>query len=64
VRALGVDVGVDKGLDLVVMDATRTPQLVRSHAGLDDLARAIDDLSPDIVAIDAPSRGPPPGSRA
>jgi len=55
VRALGIDVGVDKGLDLVVMDLTRTPFLVLSHAGLDDVARAIDEAAPDIVAIDAPS---------
>lgn len=55
-RALGIDVGVGKGLDLVLLDDRRVPFLVVPHAGLDDLERVIREGSPDIVAIDAPPR--------
>ncbi|GIU98339.1 MAG: hypothetical protein KatS3mg013_2142 [Actinomycetota bacterium] len=55
-RALGVDVGVRRGLDLVVLDEHRVPFVVRSRAGLEDLERLVRELVPDVIAVDAPSR--------
>jgi predicted nuclease with RNAse H fold len=57
VRALGVDVGGPaKGLDLVLMDGERVPYLVKPRATLEDVAVALDQHRPDIVAIDSPPR--------
>jgi predicted nuclease with RNAse H fold len=55
VRALGIDVGVRKGLDLVLMDEDRTilESLRRVH--LEDIAVTVGELGPDAVAIDSPS---------
>jgi predicted nuclease with RNAse H fold len=57
VRALGVDVAVQggKGLDLVLLDGSRTPSAIVPRATRADLARLVTDRSPDIVAVDAPS---------
>jgi hypothetical protein len=38
VRALGIDVGVGKGLDLVLIDERRVPLRVVPRVGLDRLA--------------------------
>ena len=54
VRALGIDVGVEKGLDLVVMDERRLPLRVLSHVGIGRLSQLIEELAPDAIAIDAP----------
>jgi predicted nuclease with RNAse H fold len=54
VRSLGIDVGVGKGLDLVLMDERHTPVVVLSRAGLDDVRRVIAEYSPAIVAVDSP----------
>jgi predicted RNase H-like nuclease len=54
VRALGIDVGVGKGLDLVLMDERRVPMRVVARVGLERLADLIADSEPDVVAIDAP----------
>jgi predicted nuclease with RNAse H fold len=54
VRALGIDVGVRKRFDLVLLDAERQPVERRRRvepADLDELIRA---WRPDVVAIDAP----------
>lgn len=53
-RALGIDVGVGKGLDLVVLDSARVPVVVRPRVGLDGLTGLIRELAPDVIAIDAP----------
>jgi predicted nuclease with RNAse H fold len=53
VRALGIDVGVRKGLDLVLLEGTAVVETER-RVRVDDLARLVDDLRPDVVAIDAP----------
>jgi predicted nuclease with RNAse H fold len=53
-RALGIDVGVAKGHDLVLIDERLTPLVVIRRAGLEDIRRSILDHRPDIVAIDAP----------
>ncbi len=55
-RALGIDVGVGKGLDLVLLDERRVPFVVVPHAGLDDVERVVREGKPSIVAIDGPPR--------
>lgn len=52
--SLGIDVGVAKGLDLVLLDGSR--RLVESHRGMGPsrLGRTIAELAPDVVAIDSP----------
>jgi predicted nuclease with RNAse H fold len=54
VRALGIDVGVGKGHDLVLLDDRRTPLVAVPRATLSDVRRSITDRRPDIVAIDGP----------
>jgi predicted nuclease with RNAse H fold len=56
VRALGIDVGVGKGLDLVLIDEGRVPFVVMPRAGLDDVERLVREGKPSIVAIDGPPR--------
>jgi len=56
VRSFGIDVGVAKGLDVVLMDERRVPLVVRTRVGLDEVGRLLDELRPDVVAIDAPPR--------
>lgn len=53
-RALGIDVGVGKGLDLVLMDERRVPLRVVPRVGLDRVAGLIDEMAPDTIAIDSP----------
>lgn len=55
-RSLGIDVGVAKGLDLVLLDQRRVPLAVRTRVRLDEVGRLLDDLRPDVIAIDAPPR--------
>ena len=54
-RALGIDVGVGKGLDLVLLDERRVP-LARRAAGRPGPVSPtlIDELAPDAIAIDSP----------
>jgi predicted nuclease with RNAse H fold len=54
VRAVGIDVGVRKGLDLVLMDGGRAVLETERHVHVDDLTKLVPDLGADIVAIDAP----------
>jgi predicted nuclease with RNAse H fold len=56
VRALGFDVGVGKGLDVVLLDARLVPLHVSSRVHVTDVERVIRDLRPDVVAIDSPPR--------
>jgi predicted nuclease with RNAse H fold len=56
VRALGIDVGVGKGLDLVLLDERLVPLQVISHARVADVERLIREMRPDVVAIDSPPR--------
>ncbi len=53
-RALGIDVGTGKGLDLVLLDERRTPVRVAARVGLESLGRMIGEMAPDVVAIDSP----------
>jgi predicted nuclease with RNAse H fold len=61
VRSLGIDVGVRKGLDVVLLDDRldllddRLELLARHrHVEIGSLGTLIDDLRPDVVAIDSP----------
>ncbi|MFB3739548.1 MAG: DUF429 domain-containing protein [Candidatus Velamenicoccus archaeovorus] len=53
-RALGIDVGVRKGLDLVLLDGDR--QILESHrrTELGSLRALVEAMAPDVVAVDAP----------
>lgn len=53
-RALGIDVAVRRGLDVVLLDQDR--EIVDTHRSVttDDIASVVDDAEPDVVAIDAP----------
>lgn len=53
-RALGVDVGVRKGLDVVLLDGTPRPLAAHRHVALADLPPVIEAAAADVVAIDAP----------
>jgi len=54
VRSLGIDVGVRKGLDLVLLDGDRLVLDTARHVSVDDLHKLVPDFEPDVVAIDAP----------
>jgi predicted nuclease with RNAse H fold len=54
VRALGIDVGVRKGLDLVLLDDDRTILECVRRVRVERIAVTVGDLGPDVVAIDAP----------
>jgi len=57
VRSLGIDVGVRKGLDLVLLaasDESYAIEATRRHVRPEDLPAVVDELVPDVVAIDAP----------
>jgi predicted nuclease with RNAse H fold len=53
-RALGIDVGVRKGLDLVLLDERGRVQDMVRHATPDDVTRSLRTFEPDVVAIDSP----------
>lgn len=53
-RSLGIDVGVRKGLDLVLLDRGRTVHDALRRVRVDQLADLVVALGPDVVAIDAP----------
>lgn len=55
-RSLGIDVGVGKGLDVVLLDERLVPLHVGSRVHVTDVERTIGDLRPDVVAIDSPPR--------
>ncbi len=60
-RSLGIDVGVGKGLDVVLLDERRVPLHVSSRVLVHDVERLIVELRPDVVAIDSPPRWAPSG---
>jgi predicted nuclease with RNAse H fold len=63
VIALGVDIGVTKGCDVVMLAASLVARPVgRVRTGAEFRA-LLDDLSPDAVAIDAPPRWATDGRR-
>jgi predicted nuclease with RNAse H fold len=54
VRSLGVDVGVRKGLDTVLLDDSLTVVETSRHVRLGELGEVIDRSAPDVIAIDSP----------
>ena len=55
-RSLGIDVGVGKGLDVVLLDERLVPLHVSSRVHVPDVPHLIGDLRPDVIAIDSPPR--------
>lgn len=55
-RSLGIDVGVGKGLDVVLLDERLVPLHVASRVRVRDVTRLIGELRPDVIAIDSPPR--------
>lgn len=53
-RSLGVDVGVRRGLDLVLLDETGEPVETHRRVTPEELAAIVAELGPDVVAIDSP----------
>jgi predicted nuclease with RNAse H fold len=53
VRALGIDVGVRKGLDVVLLDGF-SPAATHRGVRVEDLRPLIQESKPDVVAIDSP----------
>jgi predicted nuclease with RNAse H fold len=54
VRALGIDVSVRRGLDIVCLDDRRTPLAVVGGIDTGTLREVVAGLMPDIVCIDSP----------
>jgi predicted nuclease with RNAse H fold len=55
VRALGIDVGVRKGLDLVLLtDEAGEPAATYRSVPVDSLGPLMEEARPDVVAIDSP----------
>ncbi len=59
--SLGIDVGAGKGLDLVLIDERRVPLRVISRVGIESLGHLLEEMKPDVVAIDAPPAWSPTG---
>lgn len=59
VRALGIDVGLRKGLDLVLLDEQRQVVDVAARLPHDRLREVVECWAPDAVAIDSPPRWAP-----
>lgn len=53
-RSLGVDVSVSRGLDLVLLDDSLEVLDTRRRVDVSQLGRALEELKPDVVAIDSP----------
>ncbi len=53
-RSLGIDVGVRKGLDLVLLDEERRIREALRGVTVEELPALAEDLGPDVVAVDAP----------
>lgn len=53
-RSLGIDVGVRKGLDLVLLDRDRVVHDALRGVRVEDLEGIVSGVGPEVVAIDAP----------
>ena len=53
-KALGIDVSVRRGLDLVLLDGSPEPVAIRSDVTPENLPDDLRELRPDVVAIDSP----------
>jgi predicted nuclease with RNAse H fold len=56
VRSLGIDVGVRKGLDVVLLDESLAILDTHSRVAVDQLGGLIEEAEPDVIAVDAPPR--------
>jgi predicted nuclease with RNAse H fold len=63
VIVLGVDIGVKKGCDAVLLGASQVARPVGRVRTGDEFRALLDDLSPEAVAIDAPPRWATDGRR-
>src|SRR5882724_2445142 len=54
VKALGIDVGVRKGLHLVALDGQLKLLLTRNGARVAEVAAICESIDPDVVMIDSP----------
>lgn len=63
-RSLGIDVGVAKGLDAVLLDDHRAVLRTDRHIGLDQLPALIRETTPEVVAIDSPPGWARPGEHS
>ncbi len=54
VKALGIDVGVHKGLHLVVLDEQLKLLLTRNGVRVEEVAAICESIDPDVVMIDSP----------
>ena len=61
--ALGLDIGVTKGCDAVVLGASKVARPVGRVRSGAEFRALLDDLSPEAVAIDAPPRWATDGRR-
>ncbi|HEV3474539.1 MAG TPA: DUF429 domain-containing protein [Actinomycetota bacterium] len=55
-RSLGIDVGVRKGLDLVLLDESLEPRATARGVDVTALPDVVEKLRPDVVAVDGPPR--------
>lgn len=62
-KALGIDVGVRKGLDLVLLKGDRRVLENRRHVETREVPSYIDRWDPDVIAIDSPPAFPTKGRR-
>jgi len=62
--ALGVDVGLAKGLDIVLLQDDLRVGYIKRRVRVSELADEVSHLRPDIVAIDSPPAWAPVGGRA
>ncbi|HEX2090730.1 MAG TPA: DUF429 domain-containing protein [Actinomycetota bacterium] len=53
-RSLGIDVGVRKGLDAVVLDDRRVPLQAQRGMQVNELPALIKETAPHVIAIDSP----------
>ncbi|MBI4259970.1 MAG: DUF429 domain-containing protein [Actinobacteria bacterium] len=53
-RSLGIDVGVRKGLDLVLLDEGLAPVATHRRLPVTALGRLIEEHRPDVIAVDSP----------
>lgn len=62
--ALGVDIGVRKGLDAVLLNDSRSVVRSERRLPLHQLRKLIRETAPDVVAIDSPPRWADTGKRS
>jgi predicted nuclease with RNAse H fold len=64
VLSLGIDVGVRKGLDAVLMDGGLVVRNHARHVSLEALGALLEETRPDVVALDSPPGWAHAGSRS